>query len=95
MLLKDLENFVADSEYGFIVFTLGSHINGSSIPREALQSFPRVFAKLPLKIIWKWEEEAPENLSKNIMLSEWLPQQDLLGILSLFLKPTFDINKNP
>lgn len=82
MSLKELEKFVADcDENGFILFTLGSHIHGSSIPKEALQSFMNVFAKLPQKIIWKWENEAPENLPKNILLSKWLPQQDLLGIL--------------
>jgi len=78
-LLKELEKFVADSENGFILFTLGSHIKGSSIPKKALQSFINIFAKLPQKVIWKWEDEAPEDIPKNIMLSKWLPQQDLLG----------------
>jgi len=40
-----------------------------------------VFAKLPQKIIWKWEDEEPEQLPKNIMMAKWLPQQDLLGML--------------
>ena len=79
MLLKELEKFVADSENGFILFTLGSYIKGSSIPKKALQSFINIFAKLPQKIIWKWEDEAPEDIPKNILLSKWLPQQDLLG----------------
>ena len=70
-----------DDDNGFIVFTLGSHIPGSSISKEAFQTFMNVFAKLPQKIIWKWEDEEPEQLPKNIMMAKWLPQQDLLGML--------------
>ena len=29
-------------------------------------------------MIWKWDIDIP-NLPKNIKLSSWLPQQDLLG----------------
>jgi len=79
LTLKELETFVADSENGFILFTLGSMIPGSSIPKETLQSFMNVFANLPQKVVWKWEDEVPENLPKNIFMSKWLPQQDLLG----------------
>ncbi len=78
--MKELETFVTDSKDGFILFTLGSMTPGSSMPKKALQAFMNVFAKLPQTIIWKWENEAPENLPKNILLSKWLPQQDLLGI---------------
>jgi glucuronosyltransferase len=31
-----------------------------------------------LSIIWKWDAEVP-NLPKNVKISSWLPQQDLLG----------------
>ena len=65
---------------GFIVFTLGSAIPVSTMPKDTLQAFLNAFAKLPQRIIWKWEADAPKNLTSNIMLTNWIPQQDLLGI---------------
>lgn len=49
------------------------------MPKEITDTFIRVFSKLPQRLIWKWESDIPENLPENIMMSDWLPQQDLLG----------------
>src|SRR5699024_6836558 len=36
-------------------------------------------ATLPYKVIWKWKnEDLPGNLD-NVLVEEWLPQQDILG----------------
>ncbi len=79
-----------EAKNGFIIFTLGSQIKLSSMPDETLQSFIRVFAKLKtMRIVWKWEGHVPDNLPPNVLTSAWLPQQDLLGILTfhiIFLK---------
>jgi UDP-glucoronosyl and UDP-glucosyl transferase len=50
------------------------------MPKEIVDTFIRVFSKLPQRVIWKWEAEIPENIPPNIMMVDWLPQQDLLGI---------------
>jgi len=79
--LQDFDKFAAESKDGFVVFTLGSAVPVSSMPKENLETFIKVFAKLKQNVIWKWEDDKlPENLSKNVMTSKWLPQQDLLGI---------------
>ncbi|CAG0884298.1 unnamed protein product [Cyprideis torosa] len=31
------------------------------------------------QIFWKWETEHMDDLPSNVMLSKWMPQQDLLG----------------
>ena len=41
--------------------------------------FLEVFSKLKQKVLWKWETEKMDGLPKNVMLSKWLPQQDVLG----------------
>ena len=58
------------------------------MPEETLQSFMNAFAKIPQKVIWKWESEVPENVPSNVMMTKWLSQQDLLGIkrLQLFIQ---------
>ena len=55
----------------------------SSMPKETLQAFMDTFSKLQQKVIWKWESEIPANVPSNIMMTKWLPQQDLLGIFHL------------
>ena len=58
------------------------------MPEETLQAFMNAFAKIPQKVIWKWESEVPENVPSNVMMTKWLSQQDLLGIkrLQLFIQ---------
>ena len=52
----------------------------SSMPEALLQTFAKVFAKLPQKVIMKWEtDDRPLNLPDNVMATKWLPQQDLIG----------------
>ncbi|XP_050537237.1 UDP-glycosyltransferase UGT4-like [Daktulosphaira vitifoliae] len=41
--------------------------------------FVNVFHKLKQKVLWKWNTETPFNLSKNVMISDWFPQTDILG----------------
>ena len=40
----------------------------------------KVFRKLPQQIIWKWEGgDEFKDKPKNLFVSQWLPQQDILG----------------
>ena len=76
--MKDLKKFADDAVDGLIVFTLGSAIPVASMPENAVEAFLKAFARLPQRVIWKWEKtnmEAPPN----VLLIDWLPQQDILG----------------
>lgn len=48
---------------------------------ETLDIFIRVFARLPQRVFWKWEkpEGMRDKVSENVVLLDWLPQQDLIG----------------
>ena len=74
-----MEEFADGAQDGFITFTLGSLIPVSSMPKKTVDTFLRVFARLPQRVIWKWEGEIPKDISPNIKMVNWLPQQDLLG----------------
>ena len=39
--------------------------------------FVSAFAKVKQRIIWKFESDL--QVSKNVMMGKWLPQQDILG----------------
>lgn len=49
------------------------------MPEERRQLFIRVFSKLKQQVLWKYETETMPDLPKNIKLSKWFPQQDVLG----------------
>ena len=82
-MLKNLEDFIEGADDGFIVFTLGSVIPVSSMPIHLVRLFVNVFSRLPQRIFWKWEKNSvPEDqpIPSNVLMVDWLPQQDLLGI---------------
>ncbi|XP_046443557.1 UDP-glycosyltransferase UGT5-like isoform X2 [Daphnia pulex] len=74
-----LKTFADEAKDGFIVFTLGSFVSVSTMPKETVDTFIRVFSKLPQRVVWKWEADIPQGVPSNIMMVDWLPQQDLLG----------------
>lgn len=49
------------------------------MPVDVKNRFLNVFSRLKQRVVWKWEGEIPANVSSNVKLSKWLPQQDLLG----------------
>lgn len=54
------------------------------MPTRVKQMFIGAFARLPQIVFWKWEttdDESMQNISPNVKLVRWLPQQDLLGCL--------------
>ena len=63
-----------------IYFSMGSIQKGSAMSEKYRRMFLRTFAKLKQRVLWKWEtEHMDEDLSPNVKLSKWLPQQDVLG----------------
>ena len=41
--------------------------------------FLDTFQQLNHPVIWKWDEDSIPNLPQNVIVSKWLPQQDLLA----------------
>ena len=53
---------------------------------ERKRVFLEAFSQLAeFTILWKWDEEEVEGLPDNVILSKWLPQQDLLAMPNLRL----------
>jgi glucuronosyltransferase len=77
-VLQDLETFVAGAKDGVILFSLGSMIRTSTLPKENAAALIKAFGQLKQRVIWKWEDEAPGQLPKNVRLQKWLPQFDVL-----------------
>ena len=45
---------------------------------EQREAFLAAFASIPQRVIWKFEKPI-ENAPKNVMISKWIPQRDILG----------------
>ena len=61
------------------MFSLGSIIQGKDMPDEVRLKFLNVFSRLKQRVLWKWETEDMPGLPPNVKLSNWVPQQDVLG----------------
>ncbi|EDV42995.2 uncharacterized protein Dana_GF18259 [Drosophila ananassae] len=78
-LSKDLQVFIDEAEYGVIYFSLGVELKCKDLPTETLEMFVETFKSLPQRVIWKFEDEPFENLTQNIYMANFLPQQTILA----------------
>ncbi len=79
-LPKDLADFMdSGKEHGAIFVSFGTVLQAKTMNKEKLKVFIDVFGSLKQKIIWKWEDEEMPGKPKNVKLSTWLPQQDILA----------------
>jgi len=80
-----LEEFIQKAgNDGFILFSLGSTIPGHSMPKDLQKMFLEAFSQLPQRVLWKFEKQMDLVVPENVMVTPWLPQQDLLGKRLLF-----------
>ncbi|KAK4883758.1 hypothetical protein RN001_000029 [Aquatica leii] len=77
-LPQDLENVFNNAEHGVIFFSLGTIINSNMFTDEDINAFLNVFSKLQEVVVWKFNVNV-QNVPKNVFISEWLPQNDILG----------------
>lgn len=52
----------------------------SSLPLSKIKDMIAALAEFPQRVIWKWERKALPGNPKNILVSKWLPQNDILGM---------------
>jgi len=75
-----LAEFVNGAEHGVILVTFGSM--ASSFPREITEKFLSAFQVLVdhYRVIWRFNNTLDKmNIPKNVFVSNWLPQNDLLA----------------
>ncbi|XP_072171606.1 UDP-glucuronosyltransferase 2C1-like [Diadema setosum] len=84
-LTPDWEELVRSAgKDGVVLFTLGTY-SASILTLETMEKFVRAFAALPQLVVWQMQDEPPASLqlSDNIRIVSWMPQNDLLGHSSL------------
>ncbi|XP_031633767.1 uncharacterized protein LOC116347346 [Contarinia nasturtii] len=80
-LPKDLQDFIASSNKGAILFSLGTFVRTSLMDIEKQKIILDAFEQLPdYHFLWKFEEQTIDiELPKNVIIRPWLPQSDILA----------------
>ncbi|KAH9634408.1 hypothetical protein HF086_000234 [Spodoptera exigua] len=77
-LPKDLKTYLDSSKNGVIYISFGTNVLPSLLPQDKIQMIAKVFSQLPYDVLWKWDKDELPGRSKNIRISKWLPQSDML-----------------
>ncbi|XP_050310088.1 UDP-glucosyltransferase 2-like [Anthonomus grandis grandis] len=76
----DLRNFLDEAEEGVVYFSLGSNVNSNHLPLEKKLAIAEAFSDIKERVLWKFEDTSfAKNLPKNVKVSQWFPQQDILA----------------
>ncbi|CAH1792673.1 unnamed protein product [Owenia fusiformis] len=76
-LTGDLSSFVGQANHGVILLTFGSGIN--SFPDHIMSKLMEAFSQIKQHVIMRYKGIAPSNKPSNVILMEWVPQNDILG----------------
>ncbi|XP_070532750.1 UDP-glucuronosyltransferase 2A2-like [Ptychodera flava] len=77
-LTAEWADFVNSSEHGIVVFSLGGNVNPGADMVKA-EMITAALARLPQRVVMRYEGQIPNNLGNNTKLAKWIPQNDLLG----------------
>ena len=74
-----ISKFLDYANKGVIYVSFGSAVRTSHMSDDRRKLFLNVFKGLKQKVLWKWETEEMEDKPDNVLLSKWLPQQEVLA----------------
>lgn len=80
-----LEKFINESENGVVLLSFGCISKSNVVDAKLRNIFQETFRCLRQRVIWKFEENI-ENISENVLISDWIPQRDVLGRFLYSLK---------
>lgn len=84
-VFQELKKFLDDAENGVIFFSLGTIVKSSALSTKKVEFIVKVFSELKQRVLWKWEDDSPPQVSKNLLISKWLPQAAILGEFNCFI----------
>lgn len=56
-------------------------VQSTSAPEDKVQAIVAAISELPQRVVWKWDSKTLPGNPKNVFVSNWLPQNDILGTL--------------
>ncbi|XP_041972156.1 uncharacterized protein LOC121728111 [Aricia agestis] len=77
-LPKDIKSYLDSSRNGVIYMSFGTNVIPSAMPPEKLQNMLEVLSRMPYDVLFKWDKEKLPIEVRNIKISKWFPQGDIL-----------------
>ena len=75
-----IEKFMNDSgDDGVILVSFGTVLQASQMSESLRLKLISVLGNVRQRVLMKWEENEEDQFPANMMLSKWLPQQDILA----------------
>lgn len=78
-----MEKFIKSGRKGTVLMSLGTNMKSNQLGDEKLKNILETFALIPdYNFLWKFESDAkdlPIAPSKNVMIGQFLPQNDILA----------------
>ncbi|KAK5638283.1 hypothetical protein RI129_012578 [Pyrocoelia pectoralis] len=78
VLPHHLMKLLDSASEGVIYFSLGSNVKSEDLSSTTRNLILETFGELPYTVLWKFESENMPNRPKNVHISKWYPQQNLL-----------------
>lgn len=78
-LPQDVREILDSANEGFVFFSMGSNIQSTTLPASKRDALLRTFAKLNVKVLWKWEDDNFPEKPDNLYVRKWWPQQEILA----------------
>jgi len=73
-------DFINDAEHGVILFSLGyTGFSAKDMPKQVVGALVDAFASLDQKVIMRFDQSVMPYVPNNVLVSNWIPQQDLLA----------------
>ncbi|XP_045506842.1 UDP-glucosyltransferase 2-like [Colias croceus] len=77
-LPNDLKAYLDSSKNGVIYVSFGTNVKPHMLAMDKIKIMVDVLSKMPYDVLWKWDANELPGISKNIKISKWFPQSDLL-----------------
>lgn len=76
---QNVQEWIDGAEHGVIFFSLGSNAKSIFLPQDKIDVFMKTFSKLKQRVIFKWESDELPEKPDNVLIGNWLPQNDILA----------------
>jgi glucuronosyltransferase len=78
-LPENLKTFLDGAQNGAILFSFGSNVKSNFLSDETIKTLLSVFSKVKQRVVMKWESDELKGKPDNVLISKWLPQDDVLA----------------
>lgn len=84
-LPEDIQAWLDEAKDGAIFLSFGSNLKSSNLRPDKLNAIIGSLSKLKQRVIWKWDTQDMPGKPANVMIGQWLPQDDILAHRNLKL----------